>query len=134
MSNFDLVSHRKSRVDTDLSGHAGNLPSERRKPDFPATVRQTSIEHSVQRRHSVPPPRVEKTENLVVRMANCAVDANRIGRRGRSHSRSPTPRSMTPIPRSLTPISERKRSCTPKRRAPPALDTLPLSIPLRLRL
>jgi len=115
VSNVDLILRRKSPPSGDSirQNSAGAVSSERRGPDFPAVVRQTSLEHIVHRRHSPSPSRTQRgQENLMVRLATVKEDVKRIGRSMNGHTRSRSPnRSPSPLqsPRARSP--KRMSSC-----------------------
>lgn len=102
--NVDLILRRTSRPDEATtvarrSSHAGGLSPDRRRVDMPPVLRQRSLDHLVERRHTAPPPRMEVTRNAVICSARCQNSADRIGRNVRGRSRSPsedTPRSPKP--------------------------------------
>lgn len=94
VNDQDLVPRRgRTRPDEQSTrGSAGAVPNDRRNPDVPAILRQTSIEHIVHRRFSSPPPRPQaEVGNMVVCQINADVNAERVGR-----SRSPNGRSRSP--------------------------------------
>jgi hypothetical protein len=100
VSDINLVSRRKSKPDYDVMRQtsAGSLSPERRGVDFPAAVRQVSIEHASPKRHLTPRAKPEP-QNLIVRTLSAVSDAERIGRRVRGRSRSPEENQpMSPKP------------------------------------
>lgn len=112
-SDVDLILRRKSHPEPgSMAGFAGALPRGRGR-DLPEAIRQTSIEHSVQRRHCSPSPDRQTTGNMVMRLASCHRDARDCGRgikgspRRQFRSLSPPSRSRVTSPRNRV-----RRSCS----------------------
>lgn len=117
-SNVDLISHRKPHpAPGATSSHAGSLPSSRVGRNTPDVIRETSIEHTVQRRHLSPSDTPRQAPGcMVMGLASCARDAASVGRKvGPRRSLSPQ----------LTPQTSPRQTCMQYNRRPRSHSPLP---------